>query len=296
MEKVIFDTDIGGDIDDAICLAYLLNEPSCELLGITTVCGESEKRAMIADAICKAANRKIPIYAGEDLPMQKIPMYPTPEGAPALKHWEHDCGFVKGTAVEFLWQMIQRYPDEITLIATGNMTNLALLFRTYPESVKLLKALYVMNGYFGKESLPHPYYNWNSWADPLASKLVFAAKVKTHRAVTLEVTQTLSLCAEEAESFFGGGTRLMDAVLDFGNEWLKNSGLLTLHDPLAAVAVFHPEVCSYVRGNVFVETQEEKMGATVFQQSPQGNVEISVSADKERFYDILKHTLKASIR
>ena len=47
MEKVLLDTDIGGDIDDAICLAYLLKEPQCELVGITTVCGESEKRAAI---------------------------------------------------------------------------------------------------------------------------------------------------------------------------------------------------------------------------------------------------------
>ena len=44
MEKVLLDTDIGGDIDDAICLAYLLKEPRCVLIGITTVCGEAEKR------------------------------------------------------------------------------------------------------------------------------------------------------------------------------------------------------------------------------------------------------------
>ena len=51
MEKVLLDTDIGGDIDDAVCLAYLLKEPQCELIGITTVCGEPEKRAAVADAI-----------------------------------------------------------------------------------------------------------------------------------------------------------------------------------------------------------------------------------------------------
>lgn len=43
MEKILFDTDIGRDIDDAICLAYLLNEPECELIGITTVCGDTGK-------------------------------------------------------------------------------------------------------------------------------------------------------------------------------------------------------------------------------------------------------------
>ena len=59
-KKVLLDTDIGGDIDDALCLAYLLNHPSCELLGVTTVGGEVEKRAMVADAICKSAEKKYP--------------------------------------------------------------------------------------------------------------------------------------------------------------------------------------------------------------------------------------------
>ena len=80
MEKVLLDTDIGGDIDDAICLAYLLKEPQCELLGITTVSGEVEKRAEVADAICKAAGQKIPIVAGLDTTLQPIPVYPIPEG------------------------------------------------------------------------------------------------------------------------------------------------------------------------------------------------------------------------
>ena len=49
--KIILDTDIGSDVDDAICLAYLLAQPKCDLLGITTVTGESDKRAMLASII-----------------------------------------------------------------------------------------------------------------------------------------------------------------------------------------------------------------------------------------------------
>ena len=75
MEKVILDTDIGGDIDDAICLAYLLKEPQCELAGITTVCGEPEKRAAVADAICRVAEKQIPIVAGLDSTMQPFPFF-----------------------------------------------------------------------------------------------------------------------------------------------------------------------------------------------------------------------------
>lgn len=60
MEKNLLDTDIGGDIDDAICLAYLLKEPQCDLIGITTVCGEPEKRVAVADAVSRTVGERDP--------------------------------------------------------------------------------------------------------------------------------------------------------------------------------------------------------------------------------------------
>ena len=109
MEKVLLDTDIGGDIDDAICLAYLLKEPQCNLLGITTVCGEPERRAAVADAICRAAGRSVPIVAGTDKTLQPVPVYPTPEGAYALEHWPHK-NFEAGDAPSFLYEKIRQNP------------------------------------------------------------------------------------------------------------------------------------------------------------------------------------------
>ena len=58
------------------------------------------------------------------------------------------------------------------------MTNIATLFTVHPDAAGLLKGLYVMNGYFGEDALPDPYYNWNSWADPMASKIVFSSLVR----------------------------------------------------------------------------------------------------------------------
>ncbi len=136
MEKkqmVLLDTDIGGDIDDAVCLAYLLQEPRCRLMGVTTVCGEAEKRAAVADALCRAAGKNIPIVAGMDTPLQPIPAYPTPEGAGALARWEHGQ-YAKGDAPGFLYQIIRAHPLEVILIAIGNMTNVASLFRRYPDA------------------------------------------------------------------------------------------------------------------------------------------------------------------
>ncbi|MGF6355067.1 purine nucleosidase [Paenibacillus sp. 4624] len=292
MEKVLLDTDIGGDIDDAICLAYLLKEPQCNLVGITTVCGEPEKRAAIASAICKTVRRNIPIIAGSDTTLQPVPVYPTPDGATALSNWEHHI-YEKSDAPAFMYEMIRSNPHEIILLGIGNMTNIATLFNTYPDAPSLLKGLYVMNGYFGHEELPEAYYNWNSWADPLASQIVFASNIAAHRAITLEITDRLTIEASRAGELFLANSELMKAVFDFGNSWLKSSNKLTLHDPLAAVSIFYPEVCQFEKGFVHVETQKETlMGGTSFRAAPNGNVEISREVDRERFYQILSGTLK----
>lgn len=291
MEQVVLDTDIGGDIDDAICLAYLLREPRCELLGITTVCGESERRASIADAICQAAGRNIPIVAGYDDTMQPIPVYPTPDGAAALRDWPHRR-YERADAPAFLYRIITRHPHEVTLIGIGNMTNIARLFTEHPDAPGLLKALYVMNGYFGAERLADPYVNWNSWADPLASSIVFSARVPVHRVMPLEVTDTLTISPERKDELFDTGSELAKAVLAFGNAWLERSESLTLHDPLAAVAVFHPDICRFERGDVRVETErEDDMGGTTFTPCGNGSVEIARSVDRNLFYRILSATL-----
>lgn len=291
MEKILLDTDIGGDIDDAICLAYLLREPESELIGITTVCGEPEKRAAVADAICRTASKKIPIVAGLDSTMQPVPVYPTPDGADALELWPHDT-YEKGNAPAFLYHKIKEHPHQVTLIGIGNMTNIATLFTEHPDTAGLLKGLYVMNGYFGPDPLPEPYYNWNSWADPLASKIVFSSRPAVHRAVSLEVTDTLTIKAGQADRLLRQDTDLMKAVFSFGSAWLEGSSKLTLHDPLAAVCVFHPDICRFERGKVRVETaREDNMGGTLFTPSSSGNVEIARSVDRERFYNILSAVL-----
>ncbi len=291
MEKILLDTDIGGDIDDAICLAYLLREPQCKLLGITTVCGESEKRAAVADAICKAAGKDVPVIAGLDTTLQAVPVYPIPEGAGALSHWPHSH-FEKADAPAFMYEKIKENPHEVILVGIGNMTNIATMFQNYPDTANLLKGLYVMNGYFGAEPLPEPWYNWNCWADPLASKIVFETSVAVHRVIPLEVTDRLTMKAEKARTFFMPGSHLMNAVLDFGNKWLESSKKLTLHDPLAAVSIFYPNICHFQRGNVYVETnKKDNMGETTFSADLNGNVEAAVSVECEQFYHILSDIL-----
>lgn len=289
--KVLLDTDIGGDIDDALCLAYLLCEPRCDLIGITTVCGESWLRASIADAILRAAGRQMPVVAGMDKPLRPISVYPTPDGAEALSRWPHGC-FEKADVAAFMYGLIRCYPHDVVLIGIGCMTNIAALFRAYPDAPGLLRGLHVMNGYFGEKPLPEPWYNWNAWADPIASAEVFAARIPSHRVIPLDVTDTLSIDTHRASALLRADTPLMRAVFDFGSAWLKSSGKLTLHDPLAAVSVFHPDICLWRRGTVQVETEDEAtMAATAFAPDAHGWIEVAYRVNREQFYGILSDTI-----
>ena len=110
MKKVLLDFDIGTEIDDAIALAYLLANPECELVGITTSCGESIKRAEMASVLCRAAGKKVPIHAGCERPLLIPQMETTAPQAAILPHYEHDTGFAPNTAIPFMQKVIRENP------------------------------------------------------------------------------------------------------------------------------------------------------------------------------------------
>ncbi|MEZ4677152.1 MAG: nucleoside hydrolase [Caldilineaceae bacterium] len=175
-EKILLDTDIGSDIDDAVALAYLLAQPQCELLGITTVTGEPEKRAMIASAQCKVAGKQIPIYPGAAEPLIVAQRQPRAPQAARLDRWDHDTLFPKGEAVEFLRHTIRAHPGEITLFAIGPLTNIALLFHSDPEIPTLLKQLVLMCGVFAGVNWQNEPLEWNAILDPHATSIVYRAR------------------------------------------------------------------------------------------------------------------------
>lgn len=284
--KVLLDTDIGSDIDDAVCLAYLLAQPECELLGITTVTGESEKRAMLASALCKTAGRpEVPIFPGAPDPLivsQKQPLAPQ---ASALVRWDHDSEFSEGAAVEFLSHTIREHPGEVTLLAIGPMTNVALLFHADPEIPALLKSLVMMCGVF-TDRAPNDsgLVEWNALVDPHAAAVVYGMPVRVHRSVGLDATARVRMEAGEVRERFSG-VPLLSPVLDLAEVWFREREEITFHDPLAATTIFDDRVCTFEKGSVSVElANEERIGKTHWQ--PDGTShEVALDVDAERFFD-----------
>mgnify|MGYP001260880980 CR=1 FL=1 len=281
--KVLLDTDIGSDIDDAICLAYLLAHPDCELLGITTVSGEPDKRAMLASAICQAAGKEVPILPGAPGPLLVPNRQPHAPQAAALEQWPHRNDFPSGHAIGLLRETIYRYPGEVTLLAIGPMTNVALLFAIDPEIPQLLKGLYMMIGAFERqwEALRH---EWNALNDPHATAMVYAAQPPVHRSVGLDVTLQVQMDAAEVRRRFQ--TPLLRPVLDMAEVWFRDRPVVTFHDPLAAVSIFAPDVCTYTRGQVDVELLSPQLGGmTYFRPDAAGPHEVALGVDPARFFE-----------
>ena len=282
--KLLLDTDIGSDIDDAIFLAYLLAKPECELLGITTVSGEPQKRAMLASAICQAAGQNVPIFPGAPLPFLIPAHQPLAQQATALERWPHQTEFVEGHAIGFLRETIRRHPGEVTLLAIGPMTNVALLFALDPEIPHLLKALYMMIGSFNSGIAFEGMRNeWNALNDPHATAAIYRAAAPVQRSVGLDVTLQVQMDAAEVRRRFQAP--LLRPVLDMAEVWVQSRPEVTFHDPLDAVSIFDPQVCTYMRGQVDVELASTRLaGVTYFRADETGPHEVALGVDPQRFF------------
>ena len=277
--KLLLDTDIGSDIDDALCLAYLLAQPECELLGITTVTGEAEKRAMLASALCKVAGKHIPIFPGVEYPLLAPQQQPDVPQARALHKWDHDTTFPRGQAVEFLRQTIRAHPGEVVLLTIGPLTNIALLFAVDEEIPALLKGLVMMCGIFTNTLPGVGPREWNALNDPHAAAMVYRAGVSSHRSIGLDVTTQVNMSAQ----LFRVKCRvpLLRPVLDFAGVWFEHENSITFHDPLAATTIFDDAICMFKRGTVEVELASKRLaGLTYWEPASTGAGAASAHKDE----------------
>lgn len=279
---VLLDTDIGSDIDDAVCLAYLLAQPACDLLGITTVTGEGQRRAMMASALCRLAGKEVPIHIGAEQPLLIAQRQPSAPQAAALQHWPHETAFPRGQAVEFLQRTIRERPGEITLLAIGPLTNIALLFSIDPEIPSLLKQLVLMAGSFW--SGVNDGLEWNVILDPHAADIVYRARPPLHRSIGLDVTTQVTMPPDEVRTRFQ--TKLLRPVADFAEVWFRQQSKITFHDPLAATTIFTHDICEFEMGSVTIDLREgDTLGRTQWTTRADGPHAVATVVYPARFFE-----------
>ena len=131
MTKIIIDTDIGDDVDDALALAYLGNSPGIEILGVTTVVGDTVKKAEIAGALLNALDLShVPVYAGIGNPDNDPPCQY--DAIPDGFNNQPLTGAAETGAAEFLVEMAEKV-DNLTILTIGPLTNIGAAIKLNPE-------------------------------------------------------------------------------------------------------------------------------------------------------------------
>jgi purine nucleosidase len=237
--KVVLDTDIGTDIDDAWALGYALKSPAFELLGVTVTDGDTPRRARLA---CKLLHRlgrtDIPVAVGRQtpaVPADRIDYQFT---------WAEDFEAYRPIAmpaVEFLADVIRRNPNEITLIAVGPLQNIGDLVRQHPDVVRLVKRVVLMSGSIGANawsSAAIPEWNVKS-AIPEAQAVYGASWPVT--IVPLDSTSYVQLQDSERDALRKAGTPLTVALEALLRLWTdRPASRMTLHDQMALAETQHP--------------------------------------------------------
>jgi len=254
-KHILIDADPG--IDDACAILLALASPEIQLEGLSIVHGNCslEQATINGLSILELANAgQIPVAAGCELPLvQPSLLAPETHGNTGLGYAklpeprtkpqvQHGC--------DFLIEKIMSNPGEITLVAIGPLTNVALAIRKEPRVVDELKELIIMGGAIRHEGNTTELAEFNTYVDPHAAHIVYHAGIPA-TLVPLDVTYQCVLTAQDAERlqkinspipvFIKDATRF---YMEFHDEYQDIQGCV-INDPLALALSFAPELCDY---------------------------------------------------
>ena len=275
-EKIIIDTDIGDDIDDAFAVALALQSPELQILGITTTFGDTEERAKLLDRFLReTGHARIPVAAGAA----------TQTSSPMTqrRYAERYSGETPhANAVEFILGEIRRYPDEITLVAIGPLVNIGALIEKDTATFRKLRRVVLMGGSvargygdlgYTKPRGPEP--EWNIKNDIPAAQKPFGSGVPIFM-MPLDSTQ-LKLDEVKRETLFRADTPLTDALTLLYHQWGQQTP--TLFDAMTIAFILRPALCPVKPLHITVEP-DGMTRATA--GTP--NAEVCLESDPEAFF------------
>jgi len=275
-QKIIIDTDIGDDIDDAFAVALALQSPEVQILGISTTFGDTETRAKLVDRMLGEAGRfDIPVAVGEQTEARtRLGQRPYAEGG-------HFARASHPVAVDFILDQIRRNPGEITLVCIGPLLNVGAVIDRDSEAFRKLKRVVIMGGSvdrgygdpYGPPTPPEP--EWNIKNDVHSAQKLFASGVPLF-VMPLDST-LLKLDEVRREFLFRQGTPLTDALTILYHQWGQQTP--TLFDPMTIAFIDDPTLCPVQPMNIRVDDR----GMTL--RGPGApNAQVCLKSDPEAFF------------
>jgi purine nucleosidase len=235
--KVLLDTDIGTDIDDAWALGLLIVSPQVDLVGVTISDGDTAARAKVACKLLHVSGRgEVPVAVGRATP--------APEGVDYQFSWAEDFTTTRPVATpaaDFIVETLRKQPGQITLLAVGPLQNIADALRKEPNLGRLAKRIVFMSGSLGGNAWsPTPVAEWNVVRATGDAQTVYGAGLPL-TIVPLDSTTYVTLKPEERaklEKHPAPMTRALEALYRL---WLRDgSQRMTLHDQMAVAEALRP--------------------------------------------------------
>ena len=283
--KYFIDTDTASD--DAVALLMALEWDDVEVLGISIVSGNMsvEQGSVNARYTVELCKKDVPVYVGADAPLVKkrehADWFHGPDGMGNMNYPMPKLQETNEDFIEVLNNHINQYPDEITLVTLGPLTNVANFIKKYPESFLKLKNIVIMGGASNTVGNVTPAAEYNIWCDPEAADIVFKSKHHDIAMVGWELCRgEANLTEEEMELAYSFKTEKADFTidcnkhaLDSSQNWLGDPGL-GLPDPVAMAVALNPAVTTKVsRHNVQVVIDGPARGMTIVDQLHVGESE-----------------------
>jgi len=276
---ILLDTDIGTDIDDAFALALVMRSSELDLVGVTTVSGDTQARARLtARLLIDAGRGLVPVAAGapgKPLPIEQTRFGDGVEGPPMLSQ----------PAMEFMKDQIEQARVPLTLVAIGPLTNVAQLITRYPDTARKLKRIVMMGGSIalGYGTSRKPAAEYNIASDAKAAQVVFGSGIPILMA-PLDATAMLDLNAAERKRVFEHHTPLTDDLARLYPLWGHPTPIL--FDPLAVAMLIDPSLC---RTKPLALAVDDKGFTRVGRGRP--NAVVALTSDKQRFLQLLLHRI-----
>lgn len=249
-KKIIIDTDIGDDIDDAYALSLACVMPEVEILGVVTVFKNVATRCKMAKMMLSLGGKaEVPVYQGLSHALAQTILYGKPIDFEAqLWSYTENCEnyaeeFKNG--IEFYINTLEQAQEPITIVTIGAMTNLAYVLRERPDLVAKIDKVLIMGGAYETN-----YAEYNFSCDPEAAELIMRADVDKV-AVGLDVTWKSFLNEDDLEKLKNVGHPLTEQLLSFLSPTQK---VVYLHDPLTLYYLVEPELFEFRRDLIHVET------------------------------------------
>jgi len=321
MDKIILDTDPG--VDDGMAIQLALNSPELEILGLTTVFGNAsvDRTTINALRLLEIANRtEIPVCKGAAKPLERkfrggVPNVHGEDGQGNIWHSPGRLSPYPRLAYEFMAEKIKSFPNEITIVAIGPLTNLAILLKENEGISKLVKEIVFMGGNAFCSGNATPVAEANVLSDPEAADIVLGADWKVNM-VGLDVTHKVLMQSAQLDRIAKNKNRLnryVSSTFHFYRNFFKEVNKIDgiyVHDSTALVYLLKRELFKIKSYPIRVEAtnsislgktwpsigeSDHEQGEELFPWRNRPKIDICLSVDSDTVLKIIEERLTGKV-